>query len=164
MKPREKEDGEGTAFNTFIPSNITNSCSQGVRLEPLEPPGSELGCSSWQPMWPPSSAPAHLAALAVTRRGGDLERRHRKKYRQVSPALFAAHPNPPLPSCLWPEDFCFSSPGRGGQGATPWPVWVGPGKGVGAEHGWSPRPWPLPGRLSAPLLPRSRQSRLERRW
>lgn len=53
--------------------------------------------------------------MAGTRRDSSPERRHRRKYWQGPPPLFAAHPPPPmspLPSCLWPEDFCFSSRDR----------------------------------------------------
>lgn len=46
----------------------------------------------------------HLAALAKTGRGGGLDRRHKRKYRQIS-SLLAAYPNPLLPGFLWPVDF-----------------------------------------------------------
>lgn len=55
------------------------------------------------------------AVLAVTGRDSGPERRHRRKYWQDPRPLFAARPSPPispLPSCLWPEDFCFSSRDR----------------------------------------------------
>ena len=69
----------------------------------------------------PSSAPAHQAVLAVTGRDSSIERRHRRKYWQDPPPLFAAGPPPPiapLPSCLWPEDFCFPSLDRKNRGHT----------------------------------------------
>lgn len=83
-----------------------------------------LGCELGEESDPSSCMPCgtHLATLAQDRRASGVERRHRRKYGQVSPCLFAVHHLPLLSGFFWAADFGFSSLRWGGHGATPWPV------------------------------------------
>lgn len=129
--------------------------SWGSQIPP-PPSGNPRGYSALQqPIWQPWHA-----------QEGQGSRKEARKEIWVGLPIFVCCPPHPFtpPQRDWPEDFCFSLSGWEEHRATPWPVWVEPEKGVGAEQGWSLRPWPLPGRLPAPRLPSPRQSRLKRGW
>ena len=97
--------------------------------------------------------------MAVTGRDSGPERRHRRKYWQDPRPLFAARPSPPispLPSCLWPEDFCFSSRDRKKNRGHTLACVGGTWEGSWGRTGLKLEASLLPGRLPALLLPRPR--------